>query len=223
MAVGAGAVIWLVVTQWLSAAFGGYLTGRLRTKWAAMNSDEVFFRDTAHGFLSWALATSIVFVLLAMIAGGGAGLTATVASGAAQGAGSAAASSGAMGYFTDTLFRRPAGEGAAAAPVGAPAAAPANSGDLRAESGRILVRGLASGLADGDRTYLAQLVAQETGLSQADAEKRVDEVVTAAKADADAARKAAVAVSFLTALSLIVGAFVAAVAGALGGRHRDAL
>src|SRR4029453_17552013 len=50
-ALGVGAVIWLVVTQWLSAAFGGYLTGRLRTKWAANNSDEVFFRDTAQGFL----------------------------------------------------------------------------------------------------------------------------------------------------------------------------
>src|SRR6218665_1045483 len=54
------AAIWFVVVQWLSSALGGYLTGRLRTKWAGVHTDEVFFRDTAHGFLSWALATVVV-------------------------------------------------------------------------------------------------------------------------------------------------------------------
>src|SRR6476620_8099780 len=56
--------IWLVITQWLSAMLGGYLAGRLRTKWVNLHTDEVFFRDTAHGFLAWALATLLVAGLL---------------------------------------------------------------------------------------------------------------------------------------------------------------
>ncbi|MGE0212625.1 MAG: hypothetical protein AB7S41_13095, partial [Parvibaculaceae bacterium] len=58
--VAVSAAIWLIIVQWLSSAMGGYLTGRLRTKWVAIHSDEVFFRDTAHGFLAWALATLLV-------------------------------------------------------------------------------------------------------------------------------------------------------------------
>jgi len=56
--------IWLVVIQWLSSAAGGYLTGRLRTKWVGIHTDETFFRDTAHGFMAWALATLLVVLVL---------------------------------------------------------------------------------------------------------------------------------------------------------------
>src|ERR1700689_4603318 len=56
---GIGAAIWLIVVQWISSAFGGYIAGRLRTKWVGIHTDEVFFRDTAHGFLAWALATVV--------------------------------------------------------------------------------------------------------------------------------------------------------------------
>jgi hypothetical protein len=82
--------IGLIVVQWLAAAIGGFLTGRLRTKWVAVHVHEVFFRDTAHGFLTWALAT-VVGLLLAgsaasSIIGGGVHAAATVAGGAAQGA-----------------------------------------------------------------------------------------------------------------------------------------
>lgn len=62
------AAIWLIVTQWLSSALGGYLTGRLRTKWVGIRTDEVFFRDTAHGFLAWALATVLVAIFFALAA-----------------------------------------------------------------------------------------------------------------------------------------------------------
>ncbi|OJU18948.1 MULTISPECIES: hypothetical protein [unclassified Sphingomonas] len=58
-----GAGIWLVVTQWLSAALGGYLAGRLRVRWHGLHGDEVFFRDTAHGFVTWATATVVVAVV----------------------------------------------------------------------------------------------------------------------------------------------------------------
>jgi len=58
-----GAGIWLIVTQWLSAAVGGYIAGRLRTRWHGLHTNEVFFRDTAHGFVTWALATLVVAVV----------------------------------------------------------------------------------------------------------------------------------------------------------------
>src|SRR4029079_17235113 len=58
--VAASTAIWIVVVQWLSSAIGGYLSGRLRTKWVGVHTDEVFFRDTAHGFMAWAVSTLLV-------------------------------------------------------------------------------------------------------------------------------------------------------------------
>ena len=126
-AIGAG--IWLIVMQWLSSAFGGYLAGRLRTKWVGVRTDEVLFRDTAHGMLAWALATVIVAALFA--------LGTTVATTAA---------------------------------IGTEAAADA---------------------------------------------------AQAAAAAAEQARIAAAKFSIFTAISLLIGGFIGAVAGALGGYHRD--
>lgn len=120
-----GAGIWLIVMQWLSSALGGYLAGRLRKKWVGARTDEVFFRDTAHGLLAWALATAIVALLFTL--------------------GSAAVASSAA-------------------------------------------------------------------------------VVTDAQVSAEAAeqaRKAAASFSILSSLSLLIGAFIGCVAGALGGYHRD--
>lgn len=129
-AFGTGAAIWLVITQWLSSAFGGYLTGRLRTKWVGIRTDEVLFRDTAHGLLAWALATLIMAALVTVGSAAAAGVAATAA---------------------DTVAN--------------------------------------------------------TGLATTEA--------------ADQARKVAVAFAFTTSLSLLIGAFVAAAAGSLGGFHRD--
>ena len=109
------AAIWFVIVQWLSSALGGYLTGRLRTKWAGLHTDEVFFRDTAHGFLSWALATVVVAGLagsaFTSLVGSGVqaassvAATATVGATAAAAAGSDEAPDLATGYFTDLLLR----------------------------------------------------------------------------------------------------------------------
>ena len=118
--------IWLIVTQWLASALGGYLTGRLRTKWVGIRTDEVFFRDTAHGFLAWALATVLVAAFFGM---------------------------------------------AAAAVTAVPETA--------------------------------------TGAVSVSAEA------------AEQARRAAATFSFFTALSLLIGAFIGGVSGALGGYHRD--
>ena len=193
--------IWLVIVQWLSSGVGGYLTGRLRTKWVGVHTDETFFRDTAHGFMAWALATLlVVFVLgsaLSAAIGTGVQAASTVASGAAMGASAGgaanAANSGsdAGSYFVDSLFRPSDPSRLAASGAEGDAAA-------AAQASRILIASAASGeVSAEDKTYLGQLVAARTGLSQADATARVDAVlaqVDAAKVKAqkaaDTARKA---------------------------------
>lgn len=228
------AAIWMIVVQWLSSALGGYLTGRLRAKWVGVHTDETFFRDTAHGLLAWALATLIIVCMattsLTSAVGMGVKAASNVASGAAMGASSATASrsdersgNSAMSYFVDSLFRpndparltAPGAEGDAAA---------------AAQASRILMASAAAGeMAPADRTYLGQLVAARTGLSEADATARVntvlaqvDEAKTKAQSAADTARKAGIAFSLMAALSLVIGAFIASAAAALGGRLRDA-
>lgn len=77
--------IWLIVVQWLSSAAGGYLTGRLRTKWVGTHTHEVFFRDTAHGFITWAVATLIgAFVLSSAAASLAGSVPDAAATGASQ-------------------------------------------------------------------------------------------------------------------------------------------
>ena len=215
--------IGLIVVQWLAAAIGGFLTGRLRTKWVAVHVHEVFFRDTAHGFLTWALATVVGLLLAASaassIVGGGVHAVATAAGGAAQGAGQIAsqAATGVSAYDVDSLFRSDRPD---------PAASPQTT---NAQVTRILASSIATGdVPAADRTYLVQLVAARTGISQADAEKRVDEVIArekAAEAKAkqavDAARKAAAQFAIFAALSMVIGAFIASAAAAYGGSMRD--
>ncbi|EJJ26512.1 hypothetical protein [Rhizobium sp. CF142] len=226
--VGITAAIWLVVVQWLSSALGGYLTGRLRTKWAAVHTDEVFFRDTAHGFLSWALATVFVAGFLASsltsLAGASAAGQAAMAAGVAGGAAATSASdTSSVGtptaYFTDALLR----------PQNIADRANADNGAAAAEISRILLQGAANGsVPDGDKTYIAGIVSARTGLPEADALARVDTVLkqiddakVAAQAAADKARKAAATSALIGSLSLLVGAFIAAAAAAFGGRQRD--
>ena len=67
--VAAEAAIALIVMQWVSAALGGYITGRLRTRWAGLHTHEVFFRDTAHGFITWSVATLVAALFFASAAG----------------------------------------------------------------------------------------------------------------------------------------------------------
>ncbi len=215
------AAIWLIVVQWVSSGLGGYLTGRLRTKWVGVHTHEVFFRDTAHGFLAWAVAAVIGAVVLASgvssVLSGGVHAAATVASGAAEGASRGAVQENPVAYYVDSLFRSDHPN------------ANATDQDVRAEATRILVAGIRNGdVPAADKTYLAQLVAARTGLSQADAEKRVDDAIAKAKAAdtkarqiADATRKAGAYLSIFTAVSMLIGAFIAAAAAALGGRHRD--
>ncbi len=223
-AVTASTAIWLIVMQWLSALLGGYVAGRLRTKWVNLHTDEVFFRDTAHGFLAWALATLLVAGLLtstvSAIIGTGVQAASTVASGAAMGGAAAAGSAdGNMtAYFVDTLLRP------------ADPARPVEGGsEASAEVTRILLAGAASGeIAAEDRAYLEQLIAARTGLTPDDAKTRVDAVLKRAdqaaqqaREAAETARKAGATFALLGALSLLIGAFIASAAAAFGGRLRD--
>jgi len=189
--------IWLIVMQWASSFVGGYITGRLRTRWTALHTHEVFFRDTAHGFLTWAVSTVIV-ALLAI----GAAYVATDAT--------APAAAGPLAYNVDTLFRSAHPDERVSAPV------------VRAEAARILAVGTAKGgVPPEDRLYLANLVVDRTGIPAADAQQRVDIAVVQAQIAADNARKAASATSIFTALAMLIGAFIACVAAALGGQQRD--
>jgi hypothetical protein len=250
------AAIWLIVSQWLSAALGGYIAGRLRTKWVGTHTHEVFFRDTAHGLITWSVATVAVAALLAgsVTSGVGGAMHALggVASAGLQGAASGAAAgppgmpgggpSAAMTYDIDKLFRPGLGGAAPAAAntsstssasnaAGSPAPGMDMSSDPRVEAVYIALHAAANpseGISADDRAYLAQLVQAQTGVTPAEAQKRVDDFVTAtvnaenkARAAVDAARKAAAETSIFTALALLVGAFIASVSAALGGRLRD--
>jgi hypothetical protein len=247
------AVIWLIVSQWLSAALGGYIAGRLRTKWVGTHTHEVFFRDTAHGLVTWSVATVIVAALLAGSVTSGVGGALHALGGAAsagiQGAAGGAAAgppgmpgggpSAALTYDIDKLFRPGsgsatpgvAGAGAGSNSASSPAPGMDMSSDPRVEAVYIAFHAAANpnqGVSADDRAYLARLVQAQAGVTPDEAQKRVDDFVTAtvnaenkARAAVDTARKAAAETSIFTALALAVGAFIASVSAALGGRLRD--
>ena len=153
-----------------------------------------FLPRTAHGFLTWALATVTGIVLFASAAssiiGGGVHAAATVAGGAAQGAGQmvSQAASGVSAYDVGSLFRSDRPDPAA------------NPQTTNAQVTRIL----ASGIANGDMPA-------------------ADRAEVKAKQAADAARKATAEFAIFTALSMLIGAFIASAAAAYGGRVRDEL
>ena len=199
--------VWLIVTHWITSGFAGYMAGRLRTKWVDLHTDEVFFRDTAHGFAAWAVAVLMVVGIGAFATTVGVGAASTVGAGAA----SNPAVADRTASSTDALFRTTRAD-----------ANPQAMSQARAEAGRIIAAGVASGdLPAADRSYLAELVAARTGVDQATAQQRVDQTIVKAKETADKARKAAAASSFFLALALAIGAFVASAAAAYGGRLRD--
>jgi hypothetical protein len=206
-----GTGLYLVVIAMLSSSIGGYIAGRLRSRWIGVHSDEVYFRDTAHGFIAWAFASVLGAVLLASPA---TSLLGGTAAGLSQGAAaSASQAAGPMEGYVDTLLRSDA-----------PAAPNAgNASDSRGEMVRLFTNSFRNGgeLKPNDRAYVSKVVAARTGLSEADADKRVNDVVTQIKADADAARKAAAHLAFWLTASLLLGAFCASLAATEGGGLRD--
>jgi len=235
-ALGMSTILWLAFTQVAASGMGGYLAGRLRQRWVGTQADEVYFRDTAHGFLAWAVATLFTAALLTSATGAivssGAQAGAAVASGAAAAASKRVSSKErepGADYFIDALFRKDAN----AATVATTPQADDGGASAAAEVGRIFAHAAeGSALGEGDRKYLGQLVAQRTGLAPADAEKRASEVFTQMQADtkaaeasareaADKARKVSAYAALWLFVSLLAGAFVASLAATYGGRRRD--
>jgi hypothetical protein len=221
---GIAAGIYLIVVSMIASAIGGYLTGRLRRRWLGTHSDEAFFRDSAHGFVTWALALLISATVLGtattqLLSGVAAGIP-------AAGAATASAATPADLYVDQLLRPAPA---AATPATPAPAASPANPAtgqDLaatRADFGRILLGGMARNgeVSEIDRRYLAQAIAARTGLSEGEAERRVTEIVNRAKAAADAARSAVAQFSLWLVASMLAGALSAGLAATEGGMLRD--
>jgi hypothetical protein len=208
-----GTGIYLVAVAVIASSIGGYLAARLRTKWTGLHTNEVFFRDTAHGLLAWAFAT----VLSAGVLGAA---TTHLVGGAAQGltgaSTSAAATTNPADIYVDRLFRTDP-----AAPGSAPASGSPDT--ARAEILRLWTASFREGndLSAPDRAYVARIVAARTGLPQAEAEKRVNDVIVEAKAAADSARRAGVQLSLWLAASLLFGAFAASLAAVEGGALRD--
>jgi hypothetical protein len=208
-AIGWGAIGWLIAVQLIASALGGYLAGRLRTKWVSVHTHEVYFRDTAHGFLVWAVALVITAAFLTSAATSLVNGISRTASAEAMSTESSS-TGGANGYLIDTLLRT--------SPANPTPLAPST----RNEIGLIVAHDLAGGsMPAADRSYLAQIVASRTGLSQSDAEKRVDDVYANGLDSADRARKAVSHSMYWLFLALLMGAFSASVAATIGGRQRD--
>jgi len=252
---GVSTIVWLTVTQILAAGMGGYLAGRLRVKWTGVHVDEVYFRDTAHGFLAWAVASLATAALLTSVIGsivnGGVQAAASLAGGAANTnmtAGVTATGSdmgkpddvsgseaGAMGYFVDSLFRKDSNQASSTSTKGKIISTDtAQKTACISEVTRIFISSMSmKTLPPADLTYISQLVSSHTGLTQQEAEKRVNNIYSnmqtkkqnaeiAAKDAADKARKASIYATLWLFVSLLMGAFSASLAATWGGCCRDA-
>ncbi|MCS3430390.1 hypothetical protein [Klebsiella sp. BIGb0407] len=239
---GIAAIAWLTFTQIAASGMGGYLAGRLRTKWVDTHTNEVYFRDTAHGFLTWALALLISVTLLttavSSIVGGSAKVIGSVAGGATaatvngatnMGDASSTLSDSSMQYLTHSLFR------SNAAPLtenNSLASNPPTPEEMSEVAG-IFTHSITTGsLPDDDRQYLAQMISQHTGLSQNEAGQQVQSIFDKVQAQlketkdkaqkaADEARKTTSYVTLWSFISLLIGAFVASLCATFGGRQRD--
>lgn len=194
--------LWIVLVAVGSFALGGYLAGRVRSTWNA-DSDEIEFRDGAHGLIVWALGVMLGAALLALTA------NAFAVGNAASPPRDTAGAPGFLAYEIDRLFRsdrRPE---------------PATP-EVRAEASRLVMRGLGrTELPVEDRAHLTRLTAAVSGLTPPDAERRVTQVLTDARNAASQARKSAVILGFCLAAGLAAAAAAAWIAAGIGGKHRD--
>ena len=214
------ATLYIALVQVCSYAAGGYLAGRMRSPWADGAESERHFRDGAHGFAVWALG---LVISAAVVASGvsGAAKTAIEATSAVTAGASTSSAANPAQYAADFLLRPSAN---------APADAAQSEGGVDPASlTRVFTRSLASGaLSDEDRGYLGLVVARQTGMSQPDAEKRVDAAFTEAKKTeqkardvANEARKKTALAGFLAAATFAIACAAACLAAGLGGRDRD--
>ena len=202
--VGRMGIVWMIAMQIMASAMGGYLAGRMRTKWATVHTDEVYFRDTVHGLLVWSVG-------MVLTAGFLASATMSMVGGAADVAAKApATATDPNAYYIDTMFRsdRPATE--------------ASDAPVRAEAGRIFANALREkDISAADKAYLGHVVAVRTGVTQSEGERRVSDALTTARQVADEARKASAHLLLWLFIALLIGAFTSSYAATIGGRQRD--
>lgn len=213
--IGAVTIIWLIFTQIFASVAGGYIAGRVRRRWN-IHRDEVFFRDTVHGFLTWAVASAFMFAAAGIAAvGGTAGATAVTAAAVSSGDDVMAPPN----VITDRLYRIPGGN-------------PITLDGAREQAGRLVIRSIADeeAMSPEDRAWLTADVIEWTGMSPTEAEGRVQLAMAeialareAARKEVDAARAASTTLAIATALAMMFGAFAAAMAAMFGGRERDGL
>jgi len=197
--------LYLILQAIASFGLGGYIAGRTRRPQAAARTEDVEIRDGFHGLATWALAVLIGAALAALV--GGAGLNRTAAFAPRANASSAEPL---LSYELDRLFRSPR------------RAANVDIGPERAEAGRILMTSSShSGVSSDDRGYLVQQVATTTGLSPADADKRVNTAIEDSQTAIAKSRHSAVILAFSLAAATLIGAITAWMAACAGGRHRD--
>jgi hypothetical protein len=229
-AIGVGAILWLVATHVIASAAGGYLAGRTRVRWTSVHTDEVYFRDTVHGFLTWSLSTLLVAALVgttlgALLAQGrdaataeGNGPAMAIMEGAGMGllAGDADSPERGLAYHADLMFRPE------------PGAEPVDE-ERRNVAIRIFAYAMvADELPQRDLEYLGYSVAQHTGMNQREAEQHVADVfrdLQGAREELregleEAAEAAAWAFGWMF-IALLMAAFFASLAATYGGRHRD--
>jgi hypothetical protein len=202
------AVIWLILIEIVSAALGGYLTGRLRTKWALVHTDEVFFRDTANGLLAWAVALVITVTFLASA---GAAMVGSIEQlGASADRSGAAAALNPEAYFVDTLFRSDHPN------------SNTNDAVIQAEAGRIFANALRhKQMPPADQSYLTQMIIGKTGITLAEADKRVSDALINARQAEETARSESARFLLWFFLALLMGAFSASYFATIGGKLRD--
>jgi hypothetical protein len=213
------AALWGLVVPIASLLIGGYIAGRMRAPREGADEAETEFRDGLHGALVWAV--SILFgALLSLHAVGATAQTGTSMAAADKGATVAAAA--------DTLFAPvPVADTTPSPPpittkASPPTAAFAKGADENLGAERVIAAAVAAGnLTPVQKSYLSGLVAQRTGMSTADAEKRVDQTFAEARQAADTARKASVVAALVTATGLMIGLAAAWYAAERGGHHRD--
>jgi hypothetical protein len=200
--------LYMLLVAVASYAFGGYVTSRLRLDVAAEGAGDTEFRDGMHGLLAWALATLLTF-LLVFAAVQVASRLAVPPSSNNAGPSSSVAGENLIALDLDRLFRsdrRPASD----------------MTYTRAEAARILLTTSShNGLHPEDRAYLVRLVQSNTALTQQDAERRVQDVITRANEDLTRARKSGVLIGFMIGVSALLGAAAAWFAACTGGRYRD--
>lgn len=193
------AIAWLLAVQLFAFGLGGYIAGRLRISWAGIDRDETFFRDTAHGLLVWCVGTVLCACLAAALFSNA---VSTTASAVAVNASSQTQS------FAESLLRS---DGQGYSPEAA-----------KKEIGLIFGQALNSDLKGSeDRSYAIQLIAKQTGLSQADAEQRWSQTMTKAKIALEAGRKLALQAALWVFVAMLIGAFAASYMATVGGEARD--